>query len=447
MESAKEIDELHNFTRAILSVIDSSKLQDSIVDSLIKGKSMKEIMFGKIGNFELKVANLEQQIADRETAVISMSAKVKNTCELNTKLQKEIGDLNRLIEKFEENQKKSVLENKKFHDNLQKQNSDFQTEIAKLKNEIVDFHKKFQQAEKEITFAHTKMNEKDSEILNVKKNYVNVEKYRKVLEEREKAQEKSSILENNLLAQTTHNQKLKDKLNIVKQEFQSTLSDNDERHKKELTDAHNTTTRWFGASDLLLADKIPARMGNSYRAKSYTQMVQKNGKRNSFKGVDAENLRISWDQMELGESLAVEEQKKDKIDQAVVKFEEIKEQFEVFKNENKKELNASNLKIRALLEENNKLKSENRQINNERNTLKKSANEATSRDNSYIKKSSNTIVAPEFVEKVSKIEKQLILMKKENRSLKSKIEDDAVYGYWKTDLLYTTMMHFLKEKL
>lgn len=447
MESAKEVDELHNFTRAILSAIDSSKLQDSIVDSLIKGKSMKEIMFGKIGNFELKVANLEGQIADRQTAILSMSAKVKNTCESNAKLQKEIGDLNRLIEKFEENQKKSVLENKKFHDNLQKQNSDFQTEIAKLKNDIVDCHKKFQQAEKEIEFSHKKMDEKDSEIFNVKKNYVNVEKYRKVLEEREKAQEKSSILENNLLAQTTHNQKLKDKLTIVKQEFQSTLSDNDERHKKELTDAHNTTTRRFGASDLLLADTIPARIGNSYRAKSYTQVDQKNGKRNSFKGVDAENLRISWDQIELGESLAVEEQKKDKKDQAVVKFEEIKEQFEVFKNENKKELNASNLKIRALLEENNKLKIENRQINNERNTLKKSANEATSRDNSYIKKSSNTIVAPEFVEKVSKIEKQLILMKKENRSLKSKIEDDAVYGYWKTDLLYTTMMHVLKEKL
>lgn len=441
IKNQPEESELSQFSSAILSVIESTKLQDSLIEQLSKNHSVKEFMITKIGTYEHKILTLESLLIEKGNEVLSISSKLKGAIETNAKQQLEITELHKLMPKIEDKHKQAFSENQKFLDTLKKQINELQNETNKLKNELIEKEKQSMIFQKENRDIHKNLDDKIAEVELIKKNYVPVEKYRKVLEDREKALEKLYLLENNLLTQTTHNEKLKDKLNNVKQEFQSTLSDNEERHKKEVHEINNTMTRKFGTADRHDSDALTNHKNlNVTRAKSSTQADLEGNKKSLPKTSELESLKISWENIEILNSLAAEENRKEKKDISLHKYEELQKQFEIFKNENQKELSASNLKIRSLLEDINKLKLENQKINVERNTLKKSINDAQSRDNSFIRKSSNPLGTGEFGEKVSKLERLTNQLKKENKFLKSKLDDDGIAHYQHLDLLYTAIL-------
>lgn len=420
---------------------------------------MTELMINNINAFEIKVSELEAQLKDKETALNSVTVKLKAEVEKSSKLQTELLDLNRVMKQLEDTYRQSVNDASKFNQTLQKTIADLQSQIASLNQKLVEATQQTKQAEEAAEAAHRLADAKDVEMSNIKKNYVPLEKYRKVLEEREVAIEKVSSLENTLLTQTTHNEKLRDRLNTVKQEYQSTLSDNDERHRKEISEIHNQAARKFETSNLLTVprDSSQKRSGSirekdQLRAKSHT-VKEMEVKRPSIRDTDVENLRISWEQIDINMSQGRDEGpingslsgtrgiKRNSMD---AKYDDMKSQYEQFKTEHTKELATVNSKNRSLLDEVNRLKLEVQKINAEKNTLKKSVNEATSRDNSFIRKSSNPQMNNDVVEKVARLEKQLNAIRKENQLLKAKTEDDAVRFHWQSDLLYTACLEALK---
>lgn len=446
--------ELQEFSNALMGLFDQAQLSDSNLSNA--RRSMKELMLNNLTVYEDRIVGLESSLKEREAALATTTAKLKAETEKAGKMQLELLELNRFLKQFEDSHRKSISDSNKYTETLQKTIAELQGEVGRLNQRIQEGEQRARQAEEETESATKLVEAKELEISNIRKNFVPLDKYRRVLEEREVALEKAAGLENNLLTQTTHNEKLRDRLNIVKQEFQSTLSDNDERHKKEIHDIHNTAAKKFDTTNTPrdLSQKLGPKLDkDGMRAKSHTANDIDSGKRNSFKGIDTDNLRISWEHINLGDSQARDEgefgtgfggQRGEKRGSLVGRYEELNRQFEQFKTENKKELASANSKNRSLLEEVGRLKAEIQKVNVEKNTLKKSLNEAASRDNSFIRKSSNQVGPSEVMEKVGKLEKQLTAAKKENKSLKARIEEDGVRRHQHSDLLFTACLAILR---
>lgn len=407
-----------------------------------------DLILNNLQVFEARIALLENEIREKEAQLAAQAGKLKAEVEKNGRLNVEVAELNRMIKQSEESHRIALAEAAKYSELKQKTAADLEGEKARLMSRLEEALQRAQSIDHELQGTHKALEAKELELQQVKKNYIPVEKYRRVLEEREIALEKVNELETNLLTQTTHNESLRDRLNTVKQEFKSTLSDNDERHKKEINDIHNQMTRKFDTNNTVAGQRGVGKDG--VRAKSQTLAdLDVSHKRGSFKGIDSENLRISWDQIDLIESGVREEGRESRpIERGNLsaQYEELKNQFELFKSENKKELAATNARIRSLLEENGRLKAEVHKVNTEKLTLKKSLNDAQSRENSFIRKSSTPTVGNDIMEKVGRLEKQLLAAKKESKQLKQKLTEDALKAQWQADLLFTACVSALSSQ-
>lgn len=450
----RQREQLNEFASALLAAVDEKRMSDS---NLIRSRaSMTEVMINNLNAFEVKVAELEAKLRERDAALASATSKLRAEADKSAKLQSELLDLNRVMKQLEDTYRQSVADASKFNQTLQKTIADLQSQVAVLNQKLAESAQQTKQAEEAAEAAHRLADAKDLEVAALKKNFVPLEKYRKVLEEREVAIEKALSLENNLLTQTTHNEKLRDRLNTVKQEFQSTLSDNDERHRKEISDLHNQAARKFDTNNQLTAPRDSSQRPNGstrekdqLRAKSHT-VKEMEVKRPSLLDGDVDNLRISWEQIDVNLSQARDDgavnggprnAKRNSMD---AKYDDMKSQYEQFKTDHAKELATVNSKNRSLLDEVNRLKLEVQRANAEKNTLKKSLNDATSRDNSFIRKSSTPQGTNDALEKVARLEKQLNGLRKENQLLKARLEDDGVRFHWQNELLYTACLDLMK---
>ncbi len=87
---------------SVVSVIDRSKLQDSLVEKIEKGTVPKELVFDKLTTYEEQNKKLQSLLHEKERLIVQTNSNLAKTQENNKKLSDEIRELNTFVSKIEE---------------------------------------------------------------------------------------------------------------------------------------------------------------------------------------------------------------------------------------------------------------------------------------------------------------------------------------------------------